>query len=223
MRPLPQNTTVVLLAAGHGKRMRPLTDHTPKPLLRIGAHALIEHHLLTLADLGFNNVVINTAYLGHKIQSHLGSGEQFGLNISYSDESETGALETAGGLKKALPLIQSDAFICINADVWTDFNFTKLLAPLKKAGRIALVPNPNHNPDGDFLLDHSEQSLTFSGIALYNKSIFTNLPDGKQALGPILKKMVLDNKLETMSLDAQWTDVGTPERLAILNAAFNKE
>lgn len=213
MTQTPENTTVVLLAAGHGKRMRPLTNHTPKPLLKVGNATLIEHHLIKLADLGFKNMVINTAYLGHKIQAHLGSGEQFGMRIAYSDESDTGALETAGGLKKALPLIQSDEFLSINADVWTDFNFTQMLAPLSKNGRIALVPNPPHNPDGDFLLEGSNQSLTYSGIALYRKKLFAEVPEGKQALGPILKKMVADNELETIALNAQWTDVGTPERL----------
>ena len=217
MTQTPENTTVVLLAAGHGKRMRPLTDHTPKPLLKVGDATLIEHHLIRLADLGFKNVVINTAYLGQKIQAHLGSGKQFGLQIAYSDESDTGALETAGGLKKALPLIKSDEFLSINADVWTDFNFTQMLAPLSKNGRIALVPNPSHNPDGDFLLEGSKQSLTYSGIALYRKQLFAEIPEGKQALGPILKKMVADDELETIALNAQWTDVGTPERLQELN------
>lgn len=212
-----QDTTVVLLAAGHGTRMQPLTNNTPKPLLKVGQYSLIEHHLLALTNLGFKNIVINTAYLGHKIQSHLGNGEQFNLHINYSDESDTGALETAGGLKKALPLIKSNSFLSINADVWTDFDFTKMLAPLNKKGRIALVPNPTHNPKGDFILDGSQNSLTYSGIAFYRKELFSEMPDGKQALGPILKKMITQDQLETIELKAQWTDVGTPERLADLN------
>ena len=220
MNQTPENTTVVLLAAGHGKRMRPLTDNTPKSLLKIGKFALIEHHLIALSNLGFKSIVINTAYLGHKIQSYLGSGKQFDLEIEYSDESETGALETAGGLKKALPLIKSDTFLSINADVWTDFDFTNILNPLQKNGRIALVPNPGHNPNGDFLLDGTSQSLTYSGIALYRKSIFSNLPDGKQALGPILKSMVAKNELETIDLNAHWVDVGTPQRLERLNQQY---
>lgn len=220
MKQTPKDTTVVLLAAGHGNRMRPLTDHTPKPLLKVGELTLIEHHLVALAHYGFKNIVINTAYLGHKIQSHLGSGEQFKLNIRYSDESETGALETAGGLKKALALIHSHSFLSINADVWTDVDFTKFLNPLSKKGRIALVPNPSHNLLGDFILDGSEQSLTYSGIAYYQKSLFEEMPEGKQALGPILKKMVRDNDLETIALNAQWIDVGTPERLRELNQKF---
>ena len=220
MNQTPENTTVVLLAAGHGKRMRPLTNNTPKPLLKIGKFALIEHHLMALSNLGFKNIVINTAYLGHKIQSYLGSGKQFDLQIDYSDESETGALETAGGLKKALPLIKSDTFLSINADVWTDFDYTNILNPLQKNGRIALVPNPSHNSNGDFLLDGTSRSLTFSGIALYRKSIFSNLPDGKQALGPILKSMVAKNELETIDLNAHWVDVGTPQRLEKLNQQY---
>jgi MurNAc alpha-1-phosphate uridylyltransferase len=213
----PENTTVILLAAGHGNRMRPLTEHTPKPLLKVRNISLIEHHLIKLADLGFKNIVINTAYLGFKIQEQLGSGKKFGLRIEYSDESDTGALETAGGIKKALPLISSDVFLSINADIWTDFDFTLMLTPLSKTGRIALVPNPSHNPDGDFLLEGSNKSLTFSGIAVYRKNLFEELPKGKQALGPILKKMVIENELDTMLLNAKWTDVGTPERLEKLN------
>lgn len=216
----PENTTVVLLAAGRGKRMQPLTDHTPKPLLNVGEHSLIEHHLIKLAHLGFKNVVINTAYLGHQIQAQLGCGKQLGLSINYSDESETGALETAGGLKKALSLINSDSFLSINADVWTNVDFRKMLSPLSKMGRIALVPNPEHNPNGDFLLDGSTSSLTYSGIAFYKKNLFSEMADGKQALGPILKKMVNDDELETIALEAQWTDVGTPERLEKLNREF---
>ena len=217
MNQTTQNTTVILLAAGHGKRMQPLTNTTPKPLLKVGEYSLIEHHLRAIAKSGFKEVVINTAYLGHQIQAKIGNGEQFGLHINYSDESSTGALETAGGIKKALPLIKSNAFLSINADVWTDFDFTKMLTPLNKKGRIALVPNPSHNLKGDFVLDGSEQSLTFSGIALYCKELFTEIPDGKQALGPILKKMVAHNELETIALNAEWTDVGTPERLSELN------
>jgi len=147
-----ENTTAVLLAAGHGKRMLPLTEQTPKPLLKIGEHALIEHHLFRLADLGFKNIVINIAYLADQISLALGDGSRYGLHIHYSDESASGALETAGGLKNALPLIKSDPFITVNADIWTDFDFTQLLLKSPESARLVMTENPPQHPDGDFVL-----------------------------------------------------------------------
>lgn len=217
MHQLPENTSVVLLAAGRGSRMRQLTDTLPKPLLTVGEHALIDHHLLNLAKLGFRHIVINVAYFAEKIKTHVGNGLQYGLRVQYSDESDTGALETAGGLKKALPLIKSDCFISINADIWSPFDVTKMLTPLTKKGRIALVDNPDHNPKGDFILQGSSQSLTFSGIAYYQKELFSDIPLGKQSLGPILKQMVKNDELDTIRLNSRWIDVGTPERLHSLN------
>jgi len=222
-----QQTTVVLLAAGHGKRMRPLTNTVPKPLLKVGDHALIEHHLYRLAEYGFKNIVINLAYLGEQIRDQLLDGRKYGLNIRYSDEAQTGALETAGGLKKALPLIQSDPFLVVNSDIWTDFNFTKLLMPLKGVGRLVLVDNPPHNPNGDFGIDEtnwlnleSAGKLTFSGVALYKKSIFTSLGSGKCALAPVLHALITRQNLEGVEHKGVWVDVGSPERLTELNTSF---
>ena len=217
--------SVIILAAGHGTRMKPLTDDTPKPLLKVGNHSLIEHHLIKLKSSGFQNIIINTAYLGHKIQAHLGNGKDYGLKISYSDESETGALETAGGIKKSLNLINSEVFLVINADVYTDFNFSSLLElNTPKQGRLVLVPNPPHNRSGDFgvncdlALDMtSSTTMTFSGISLYRKDMFDLIPEGKLALGPILKTLANQNQLDALIYDGNWTDVGTPERLAKLN------
>lgn len=222
----PSKTSVMLLAAGHGKRMRPLTDTTPKPLLKVGRHSLIEHHINSLSRLGFKHIVINTAYLGHKIQARLGNGQRYGVAIEYSDESETGALETAGGIKKSLTLIKSDPFIAINADIYTEFDFAALLASgLTMSACLVLVPNPEHNQSGDFGVSssgrfdpQSNTRMTFSGIALYRKKIFSNLPEGKLALGPILKQMIKQEMLAALPYYGAWTDVGTPERLAELNS-----
>lgn len=226
------NTTVVLLAAGHGKRMLPLTQHTPKPLLKVGESALIEHHLRRLQQRGFKQVVINLAYLGEKIRTQLGNGEQFGLSIDYSDESQSGALETAGGLKHALPLIKSDPFIVINADIWTDFNFDGLLTPPLRnnsQGRLVMVNNPAHNPNGDFAVNEAylsvdaQEKYTFSGIALYQQRLFSQLSDGKQALAPIFKQLIQQQSLEGIIYSGIWKDIGTPERLAEINALYSSQ
>ncbi len=222
----PSNISVLLLAAGHGKRMRPLTDTVPKPLLKVGNYALIEHHVINLQHLGFRHLVINTAYLGEQIQHHLGTGEQFGVRIDYSDESQTGALETAGGIKKSLALLQSDSFIVINSDIYTDFDFSSLLkSNTTDLGRVVLVPNPSHNRSGDFVTDaegnfnqQGDSTMTFSGIARYRKEMFASMPEGKLALGPILQKMCQQGTLSAVPYYGEWTDVGTPERLAQLNS-----
>ncbi len=219
-----KNTTVVLLAAGHGKRMLPLTEKTPKPLLKVGEYALIEHHLVRLAELGFKNVVINVAYLAAAIKSSLGDGERFGLKIQYSDESDTGALETAGGLQRAMPLIQSDPFISVNADVWTDFDFSQLLQA--KEPTLVMVDNPPQHPNGDFgicangllTLDEETKHFTYSGIALYPKSLFSKMKPGKHALAPVFRALIADQGLYGIKLAGEWRDIGTPERLEELRA-----
>jgi MurNAc alpha-1-phosphate uridylyltransferase len=217
------DTTVVLLAAGQGKRMLPLTQNTPKPLLLIGDHALIEHHLICLREAGFRNVVINLDYLGHQIREKLGNGERYGVAINYSDESDTGALETAGGLKHALPLIGSDPFLVVNSDIWTDYPFKNILKPLTGLARLIVVKNPEHKVSGDFspskigsLLQRNESgpnSHTFSGIALYHKAMLTNLTSGYQGLAPILFELAESGRLEGDVYPGRWIDVGTPERL----------
>ena len=223
----PLDTTVVILSAGHGTRMLPLTKNTPKPLLKVGDLSLIEHHLVRIKQQGFENIVINIAYLGEQIRNTLGDGSQYSLNINYSDEADTGALETAGGLKAALPLIKSDPFIVVNADIWTDFDFSKLLKkPLSQQARLVMVPNPPHNPDGDFGIsnikneelfllnnDKSSKRLTYSGIGLYSKSMFRNIEKGKQALGPILRSFCDQQGIQALVHDGDWKDIGTPERL----------
>jgi len=220
------DTTVVILSAGHGTRMLPLTEHTPKPLLKVGDLSLIEHHLVRLKEHNFFHIVVNTAYLGEQIRKQLGDGSSYGLKISYSDEADTGALETAGGLKAALGLINSDPFLVINADIWTDYSFTPLLEQaLDTEARLVMVKNPEHNLDGDFGLSSSNKKgfgllnttsknrYTFSGIGLYKKCIFEQIDKGKQALGPLLKHLITQEKVQAQVYNGQWKDIGTPERL----------
>ena len=220
------DTTVVILSAGHGTRMLSLTENTPKPLLKVGNLSLIEHHLIRLKTIGFQHIIINIAYLGDKIRNTLGNGSKYGLNITYSDEADTGALETAGGIKAALPLIKSDPFIVINADIWTDYNFSSLLDyPLDGDACLVMVKNPEHNSNGDFglstdqgkqlgLLNASENNRhTYSGIGLYSKPMFQKINSGKHALGPLLRALCKKNKISGTVHQGVWKDIGTPERL----------
>jgi MurNAc alpha-1-phosphate uridylyltransferase len=226
-------TTVMLLAAGHGKRMLPLTASTPKPLLKIAGRALIEHHIVRLAAQGFRKIVINLAYLGEQIQAYLGDGRRFGVSIHYSDESSSGALETAGGLKNALPLIESDPFLVVNADIWTDYPFAKILTPLHGLARLIVVDNPEHNANGDFSfadggtwLNHSTpeaHSHTFGGIALYRKSIFNDVAEGALPLAPILYQLSSNKKLEGVCYRGKWVDIGTPERLQQTDKMYSSD
>ena len=222
----PADITVMLLAAGHGKRMLPLTQNTPKPLLKVAGLSLIEHHLKRLANLGFQHIVINIAHLGEQIPAQLGDGSAYQLHIDYSDEHDTGALETAGGIKYALGLIQSDPFMVVNADIWTDFDFSQCLAPLHGDARLVMVANPAHHQTGDFVLDKSgmlskptsNNTLTFSGIALYRRQVFESLAQGKLALAPVLNTLIQKQRVEGLHYQGQWFDIGTPERLQHLNS-----
>lgn len=224
----PEDITVVLLAAGHGTRMRPLTNHTPKPLLKVGTRSLIEHHLVRLAAQGFKRIVINIAHMADQFEPALGDGSKYGLDIAYSNESESGALETAGGLVNAMPLIASDPFLTVNADIWTDFDLRELLVKSPLHARLVMVSNPKHNPTGDFELNadgllcekissnnsiNNDSTLTYSGIAIYRKSVFKELSAGKQALAPIFRQLIKEKKLEGLKLAGKWQDIGTPERL----------
>ena len=223
------NTSVMLLAAGLGKRMHPLTLATPKPLLKVGNLSLIEHHIVRLANMGFKHLVINIAYLGEQIRETLGSGEKYHMHISYSDETADGPLETAGGLAKALPQIMSEHFVCINADIFTDYNFTDLInvnLVKQTQGHLVLVKNPTHNPDGDFSIGKNnllterlkQQGFTYSGIAFYHKALFRSVSSDKQGLAPLFHKWLGQKRLSASLYQGQWTDVGTPERLDQLNA-----
>jgi MurNAc alpha-1-phosphate uridylyltransferase len=220
----PPDIDVFILAAGRGERMRPLTDHTPKPLLQIAGKALITHHLERIASLGFKNVVINHAHLGGQIVDAIGTGKSFGLDIRYSEES-AGALETAGGIARALPLIRSDPFITLNADIWTDFIMTKLLQPLSHFARLVLVDNPAYHAGGDFytgpggLLTSrpSQERLTFSGIAMYERRAFDGVAPEYAPMAPLLHAWIGLGQVEYLHHRGAWNDIGTPERLAELD------
>ena len=224
----------MILAAGHGTRMRPLTNHTPKPLLKVGGKPLIVWHIEKLKSAGFQDIVINIAWLGEKIPKALGDGTKFGVNLFYSDEQEDGALETAGGIIKALPLLSTvlstvsktrdEPFLVTNGDVWCDYEY-QLQNPLKegKLAHLILVNNPPHHPQGDFALlqnqveNEGKTKFTFSGIGYYHPDLFNNLEPGKRPLAPLLREAMNKGQVTGELFSGDWRDIGTPERLAELD------
>lgn len=216
-----------ILAAGRGERMRPLTDHTPKPLLIAGGQPLIVHTIQKLAAAGITELIINTAHLGQQIEACLEDGRQWGVGIRYSREQE--ALETAGGIVNALPLLGTEPFVLVNADIWADYDFTALayrsLGDL--LGHLVLVENPAHNKEGDFslagdmLVDSGGQRLTYSGIGLYSPRMFRDLAPGKRPLAPVLRQAVSNSQLGGEKFTGEWCDIGTPERLRELDERLN--
>jgi len=214
----------MILAAGLGTRMRPLTDYTPKPLLKVGGIPLIVWHIERLAHEGFDEIVINIAHLGWHIPKALGDGSHWGVKISYSDEQEEGGLETLGGIVKALPLLEDgDPFLVLNGDIWTDYPYD----PHKQLSEgilahLILVPNPPHNPTGDFALDGNRvidnPQYTFSGIGYYSPKLFEGVDYGKAPLAPLLRAAMKEGKVTGELYEGEWLDIGTPERLEQLNA-----
>jgi N-acetyl-alpha-D-muramate 1-phosphate uridylyltransferase len=214
----------MVLAAGRGERLRPLTDTLPKPLLAVRGKPVIAWTIERLARAGIVELVINHAHLGHKIEQALGSGRAFGVAIRYSPEAE--ALETAGGIANALPLLGSDPFVVVNGDVYCDFDFASLSGRSlgERLAHLVLVPNPPHNADGDFVLDGSEVAMdgasksTFSGIALYRPGLFASVERGAKAkLAPLLTGAIRQRRVSGELHAGVWHDVGTPQRLAALN------
>lgn len=218
-----ENMVVMILAAGRGRRLRPLTDDTPKPLLRVRGAALIEHHLRALARAGFYRAVVNTAWLGSQIEAALGDGSTYGLKIRYSRETP-GALDTGGGIRRALPLLGEAPFAVINADVFTDFDFSELRRPLPEDAdaRLVLVPNPPHHPGGDFGLDEgrvtAERRYTFAGIGVYRPTLFGNCRRERFGTPEVLRPAIAAGRVRGQLFDGLWCDVGTPEVLARLRA-----
>ena len=216
----------MILAAGRGERMRPLTEHTPKPLLRVGGKALIEYHIESLIAAGIEEIVINHAWLGEQIEKTLGSGERFGINLRYSAEGN--ALETAGGIIRALPLL-GDIFIALNADIWTDYPLGELPDSPEGLAHLVMVDNTPHHTQGDFALQdgrlnvEASPRLTFSGIGVYRAELFAGLTDGVRPLGPLLRKAMQAGKVSGEHYHGQWMDVGTPERLAELDRQLSGE
>lgn len=218
----------MILAAGMGKRMQPLTADIPKPLLKVGDKSLIEHQILRLIAGGVTGVVINHFYLGAMIEEALGNGSRFGIDIKYSREPIR--LETAGGIIKSLPKLKDDSFIVVNADIWTDFDFStlKALDGENELAHLVLVDNREHNPQGDFYLDESgrvhensaqaDSRLTFSGISVMHKKLFEGLPIRPSSTVPLLLGAMAQNKVSGELYSGTWVDVGTPERLQDVNS-----
>lgn len=218
----------MILAAGRGERMRPLTDQLPKPLLPVAGKALIEHHLLALAKAGIDQVVVNHAWLGELLEQRLGDGRAYGLNISYSAEGPVG-IETAGGIKKALPLLGDAPFLVVNGDVLTDYPFAEL--PTLAANQLAhlvLVPNPPQHSQGDFgladglALASATTQFTFSGIGIYRPEFFASVGVGPQKLAPYLRSAMAQQQVGASLYQGYWADIGTPERLAQADQEFSK-
>jgi MurNAc alpha-1-phosphate uridylyltransferase len=212
----------MILAAGRGERMRPLTDTTPKPLLRIGGQTLIEHQIHKLSQAGFRELVINHAHLGEQIVEALGDGSSYGVNIQYSPEPG-GALETGGGIYNALPLLGDAPFVVVNTDIWTDFPFGILPEVPGGLAHLVLVPNPEHHVSGDFVLsgqqvsESGENKLTFSGIGVYTPALFKNVAPGVFPLAPLLRKAMAAGQVTGECYDGSWSDIGTPEQLDEIN------
>jgi MurNAc alpha-1-phosphate uridylyltransferase len=219
----------IILSAGRGERMQPLTNSTPKPLLEVGGKSLIEHTIKTLVNAGINNIVINYAHLGEQFPSKLGDGSRYNATIEYSNEQD-GRLETAGGIVKALPLLGDAPFLVVNGDIWTDYPFRELeKAKLnsKILCHFVLVNNPEHNPKGDFslasgLLSQAEQKkLTYSGIGIFHPSLFANLKLEPKPLKPILLSAIAAQQVSGEVYSGQWFDIGTVERLNALSNHLN--
>ncbi|MFK7830536.1 MAG: N-acetylmuramate alpha-1-phosphate uridylyltransferase MurU [Congregibacter sp.] len=216
----------MLLAAGKGERMRPLTLERPKPLLEIAGKPLIAWHLANLAAAGIKDVVINVSWLGDQIIDYCGAGDRWGLHIGYSEEAE--ALETAGGILQALPQLGDAPFIVLNADVWTDFPIVSLRTRTLAAScaHLVMVDNPAHHPDGDFALRRGrletgfDGRLTFSGVGLYHPAFFAGYSEGKRPLLPLLQQAMAQHRLLGEHYRGAWTDVGTPQRLDALNQQY---
>ena len=217
----------MILAAGLGNRMRPLTLYKPKPLLEVGGKPLIVWHIKKLKEIGVTEIVINSAWLADVLIGALGDGSQFGVQIPWTREDE--GLETAGGIINALPLLGTEPFILVNGDVWTTFDFSSLLdVNLENdLAHLVFVSNPEQHPNGDFTLaegraytfDQNQQgeNLTFSGVSVIHPKMFDGLENGKRPLAPLLKKAMLDGKISAEKMQAAWVDVGTPERLSDLD------
>jgi MurNAc alpha-1-phosphate uridylyltransferase len=212
----------MILAAGRGERLSPLTDTTPKSLVEVRGQSLLERHLENVRDAGIKDVVINLGWLGDQIVERVGSGSKYGLSIAYSDERDD-ILETGGGIHKALPLLGNEPFLVINADIYTDMSIASLSLREESAAHLVLVPSPDYRDGGDFDLDDGavingdSQSLTFSGVALYRPEFFDQCEAGRFSIVPMLRAAADARQLGGSLYKGLWADVGTPERLAKLS------
>jgi MurNAc alpha-1-phosphate uridylyltransferase len=212
----------MILAAGRGERMRPLTDAQPKPLLRVRGRPLIEHHVLALARAAIPSIVINLSWLGEQIRDYLGDGSRYGVAIRYSDEQPR-ALETAGGIFRALRWLQPGPFAVVNGDVFTDYPFERLQIAANRNAHLILVDNPPHHLGGDFGLDgtsvvaNAARRYTFAGLSVYHPDFFDGCVDGAFPLKPLLLRSIEAGRCSGERYGGVWEDVGTPERLGVLN------
>lgn len=217
----------MILAAGVGERMRPLTDSTPKPLLEVGGMPLIEHHIARLQAAGFKELVINVSHLGEQIEAYCGAGDRWGVSIAYSREPQP--LETAGGILQAMPLLGNEPFLVVNGDIWTTTPFDTLrhyALGRGEAAHLVFVKNPPQHPLGDFQLtadgmvrarEGAEPGVTYAGIGIYSAQFFVGAAPGKLPLRPLLDAAIEQGVLGGRLFAGEWEDVGTPERLRALN------
>ena len=215
----------MILAAGLGSRLRPLTNTTPKPLIEVRGKPLIVWHIENLARNGFKEIVINIEHLGHLIPKALGDGSTWGVKLYYSDEQKEGALESAGGIKKALSLLGDEDFLVVNADIFCEYEYDSSFSlAQERLAHLILVENPPHNPTGDFALDGDlasnakEQRYTFSGIGYYSPKLFNSLKENQKApLAPLLREAIERKKIGVSLYDGLWHDIGTLQRLDEIN------
>ncbi len=217
----------MILAAGRGERMRPLTDDLPKPLLRVNGQMLIEYHIKALAQAGIKEIVINLAYLGNMIKEALGNGDKYNVRIIYSEEGE--ALETGGGIFKALPHLGPEPFLVVNGDIWTDYDFESIVNRKIDLAHLVLVKNPQHHSNGDFTLKQNlvlnlkgEESNTFSGMGIYHPDLFAQCKAGKFQLANLLYKAMEQQLCTGEIYKGLWFDIGTPERFTALDQMLGK-
>ena len=215
----------MILAAGRGERLRPLTDETPKSLVEVGGRSLLERHLDHVKAAGIETVVINLGWLGDRIVERVGSGRRHGLEVIYSQEGDN-ILETGGGIFKALPTLGDGPFVVINADIFTDMPIPEVTLADDQLGHLVMVPSPEYRAGGDFDIEEgrirnsSEQSLTFSGVAIYRPQLFDGCEPGRFPLAPLLRAAAADGRLSGSLYEGLWADIGTPERLEALRAAL---
>jgi MurNAc alpha-1-phosphate uridylyltransferase len=214
----------MLLAAGRGERLRPITDTVPKPLVAVAGKPLIVYHLEALARAEVRDVVINLSWLGEKIRATLGDGSRYGVRIAYSEEGPA-PLEAGGGIHRALPLLGPNPFLVVNSDVWTDMDFSRVLTLEEGAeARLLLAPNPPHHPrgdfglEGDFVVEREAGRFTYTGIGVYRPELFAGCAPGKFPLLPLLKRAIAARRLRGGVYHGEWLDIGSPERLAWLDA-----
>lgn len=219
----------MILAAGRGERLRPLTDRTPKPLLEAGGRPIIEYTIRALQKVGFNDLVINVAHLGDQIISCLGDGRRFHVSIQYSQEGSVG-LETGGGIFRALPILGTSPFLVVNGDIFTEYPFQILARPPDGLAHLVLVSNPSHHRSGDFSLNadgtidnDQNQAYTFSGLGIYRPELFAGCSDGSFPLAPLLRQAATKNQVTGEFYEGYWMDIGTPRRLRILDQKLSQQ